>query len=379
MRSALTGGLFLCLHLLAGTAVADSGQPDVATEIRANEDALFDALRRKDVSRLQRLLAADFVLRAKPDVDRATWLRNAVALCWGDRMDVEDFRVATRGDTAIASFELTFYVDPSTCEPATLRSLITDVWVREAGEWRLRVRHSGPPPAAGVVGQFGVVPEPPPIWDINGELSFVAVGGNTSTNTLGLGADALHRRKRSTTRGSVAFVRSETAGVAQARSLLAQLRQGITLRERLEAFGQVVFAQDRFAGIDARTSLEAGLAHTMTLPRAQSLTAEGGLGYTIERRLAAEDLDFASARGAVRYAWKVRSNFEIADDFDVTADLEEARNWRSRNTAALTVAMTRLLSFRASHVTEYRNRPVEGFGRTDTRTAVALVLAVQRR
>jgi putative salt-induced outer membrane protein YdiY/ketosteroid isomerase-like protein len=379
MRSILTCGLFLGLHLFRAITVTAGQQPDITTEIRTRENALFDAVRTKDSQRLERLLAADFVLRAQPDVDRSTWLRNAVALCWGDRMDVEDFRVTMLGDTAVASFELTFYVDPGTCRPATLRSLITDIWVRDADEWRLRVRHSGPPPAAGVASQFGVVPEPPPAWDINAELSFVAVGGNTSTNTLGLGADALYRGERSTTRGSVAFVRSEAGGVAQARSLLAQLRQGMTLRERLEAFGQVVFAQDRFAGIDARTSLEAGIAHTVTLPRAQSLTAEGGLGYTIERRLAAEDLDFASARGSVRYAWKVLPNVEVAEDFDITADLEEARNWRSRNRAAVTMAMTRLLSFRASHVTEYRHRPVDGFGRTDTRTAIALVLAVQRR
>jgi putative salt-induced outer membrane protein YdiY len=365
--------------LMQGISAWAAPQPDIPSEIRGRETALFDALRAKDAVRLEQVLADDFVLRGKPDIDRATWLKNAVDLCWGDRMELDTFRATTVGDTVVATFELTFFVDPATCGPAILRSLITDVWVRDAGQWRLRVRHSGPPPEPGIAGQFGAVPEPPPTWDVSGELSFVAVGGNTSTNTLGLGADALYRGTGSTTRGTLGFVRSETGDVTQARSLLATVRHGKTVRERLEAFGQVSFGQDRFAGIDARTSAEAGLAYTTSLPRGQSLTTEGGLGYTIERRLEGEHLDFASATGSVRYAWKVRTGLEIAEDFNVVADLEDAANWRTRNIAALTVAMTRLLSFRASHVTEYRNRPVDGFGSTDTRSALALVLEVQRR
>lgn len=379
MRSVTTCFIAVLIHLVASTTVGAAPQRDIPSEIRDRETALFDALRAKDAARLERLLADDFVLRGKPDVDRAAWLRNAVGLCWGDRMDLDTFRATPADETVVATFELTFYVDPATCGPAILRSLITDVWVRDAGEWRLRVRHSGPPPEPGIAGQFGAVPEPPPTWDVNGELSFVAVGGNTSTNTLGLGTDALHRGHGTTTRGTVAFVRSETGDVTQARSLRATLRHGRSLRDRLEAFGQVSFGQDRFAGIDARTSAEAGVAYTMPLPRGQTLTAEGGFGYTIERRLEGENLDFANAAASVRYAWKVRTGLEIEEDFNLVADLEDAGNWRGRNSAALTIAMTRLLSFRASHVTEYRNRPVDGFGSTDTRTALALVLEFQRR
>jgi hypothetical protein len=47
--------------------------------------------------------------------------------------------------------------------------------------------------------------------------------------------------------------------------------------------------------------------------------------------------------------------------------------------ATLTVRLTSVLSLRASQAIEYRHTPVPGFGRSDIRTAVALVLSTAPR
>ena len=128
-----------------------------ASEIRASEEMLAKALHAAKSVPTGPLLAPDFVLRRTPDVDRDTWLRNAVGLCWGDRSDVPSFHARSLNGV-VATFERIFYVDPTTCRPSVLRSLITDAWVRQADRWQLQIRHAGArPQGSGVVTQYGIL------------------------------------------------------------------------------------------------------------------------------------------------------------------------------------------------------------------------------
>jgi putative salt-induced outer membrane protein YdiY len=366
------------LSILGSSRAA--GQDQTVIDIRARERALADAMHARDRRRIEELLASDFVLRGSPDIDRETWIHNALTLCWGDRSDIDAFQTREHDDIVVASFELTFYVEPTDCRSAVLRSLITDVWTRHPDGWRLDIRHSGPSPStdAGVGAQYGVVPQPPPSWVATGELSLVATGGNTSTRTIGLGGNVIHRSDGSSTRASIAFLSSESDDVTNARSLTAQARHGARMTERIELFGRGWYARDRFAGIDDRVVPEVGVAYTVSLGR-HALTVEGTIGLTFEQRLDATELQFVTATGATNYAWTIRPGSELSEDFRLVADAEVSANWRATSTTAASVTLTQLLSLKASHTLEYRNMPVAGFGRTDMRTGAALVFSWQRR
>jgi hypothetical protein len=186
---------FSAVLAVSASAQSASGEQSDSVDVRLLELSLVEALHARDRQRLEALLAQDYVLRGTPDIDRKTGLRNALELCWGDRSDLDDFRARRQQNVVIASFELTFYVDPSSCRAGVLRSLITDVWGREPGGWKLKVRHAGPSAAASgdIAAQYGVVPDPPPMWEADSEFSAVATGGNTSTRTIGLGAQVAHR------------------------------------------------------------------------------------------------------------------------------------------------------------------------------------------
>jgi len=360
-------------------AAAQAVSPDPATAFAVLERALADAMHAKDAERLDGLLAPDYVLRGSPDIDRATWLKNALALCWGDRSDISEFRARPYSGVVVTSFELTFFVDPDTCRPARLGSLITDVWVREGAGWRLQVRQSAPPPRGGIAAQYGAAPEVPPIWDARGELSFVATGGTTSVQTLGLGSRVTHRGAATTTLGSIAFLTSEADAVTNARSLTLLGRHGVRVDPRVELFGETSYARDRFAGIDHRTRAAAGAAYSAPLPRRHALTAEGTVGYTAENRLDATDRNFPTAAGTLRYRWSSVRGLEFTEDAGVIADLGTVKNWRGTSAAAFVVTLSRLVSFKVSQALEYRNDPVRGFGRTDLETTAALVVSLQRR
>jgi putative salt-induced outer membrane protein YdiY len=377
----------VCTAIVAMLARATPAQEPVqartgaAGEIRELEQALSDAMHRKDGGRIEGLLAPEYVMRGAPDIDRAAWIRNAVTLCWGERSDIDGFRVRLEADVAVASFELTFYVDPSSCRPALLRSLITDVWARRPEGWRLLLRHSGPAPPAGadLVTQYGTVPIPPPIWTATSEVSMVATGGNASTRTTGLAGSVTHRSQTTRTRFAADFVTAEADEVTRARTLTIGLRHGMRVGKQPELFISTAYSRDRFAGIIGRVTGEAGFVYAVRLPRPHTLTLDAGLGFTSEERVDPVDLQFATASGALHYTARVVPLAEFTQDLAVIADLGAARNWRGTSATALTVTLTRLLSLKASHAFEYRNTPVPGFKRADMRSSVAIVFSFERR
>jgi putative salt-induced outer membrane protein YdiY len=367
--------------VLAVSARAQTAEPSGDVDIRVLESSLFDALHARDRQQLESLLAADYVLRGAPDIDRETWLQNATKRCWGDRSDLDDFRARRHEGVVIASFALTFYVDPATCRAGVLRSLVTDVWVREADGWKLKVRHAGPPPAFpdDIAAQYGAVPDAPPTWEVGSEFSAVATGGNTSTRTIGLGAQLAHHSDGQKTEVNARFLTSQADAVTNARLLIVEGRHGFTVTEPLQVFGEASYTRDRFAGIDDRVTTTAGVAYAVSVPAPQTLALEGGLGWTVEQRLDGTSLRFATGTGALDYRWTIVPGTELREEAIFNADLESIKNWRTSNTTTLHVTLTRVLSLRASHAIEYRRTPVVGFGRSDMRTAVALVFSFARR
>lgn len=374
----ITCALVAMCWIDASAQPAERG-PDAAT-FAALERALFDALHRKDADALDRLLASDYVLRGAPDVDRATWLQNAVTHCWGDRSDLDGLAARPAGDAAIVSFVLTMYADPVTCEDAVIRSLITDVWERRDGEWRLALRHAGPVGASGdLARQYEVVPLPPPRWEIRWELSLVATGGNAETQTIGTAGELRYRRPLWETLAKASFVRTEAQQIESARSLSVDLRQSRKVSDRLELFGLASFLQDRFAGIDPRLAATAGAAYALVAAPPHALKLDLGVGATRETRLGGEHIAFATADLVVRYGLTLSDTSAFTSESGGTADLETAENWRLVQTLSFTAGLTGVLSLKISYAVKHLNLPVPGFEKTDTLASAALVLTFARR
>ncbi len=367
-RSAL---VLLALLWAAAPAAARQASGD-APEIRALEDALVQGLLRKDRAALDGLLAPDFVLRASPDVGRAAWLDNAVSLCWGDRADIEGFAVRALGDTQVATFVLTTNRDPVSCEPAVIRSVITDVWTRGDGGWRLALRQSGPA-TAKIEQQYTKVAPPPPRWSGRSGLSFVRTGGNTSTQTIGAGGELAWRPDPWRTRLRISFVRATTGGTENARSFTAELRQSHDFTPRLGAFAHTAYLRDTFAGIEHRVGADGGLAWTAVTAAPHELKVDAGIGYTHENRLAQPDRSFATGTLTLVYKLKLTPTSELQNDGSFTANLQQGRDWRFSNTAAVVVGLNGSLSVKLSYALNYLNEPVPGFKRADTVTSAALV------
>jgi putative salt-induced outer membrane protein YdiY len=364
-----TCALALILALSPGVLRAQA----VDADLRAAEQSLAAALVAKDEQAFARLLATDFFLRGTPNVDRATWIANALKLCWGDRVEITDFRVVQpAADSAIVTLVMTTNRDPATCEPAIVSSLITDIWRREPGGWRLGLRHSGPA-GTGVDTQFAKTDPPPPLFEGSTELSLVSSAGNSEISSLGFGGTLTWRPNPWKTDARVSFLRSETREVETARVFVASVRQARTLTARVDAFGRFEFLVDEFAGIDNRWTLDAGLGLTAVDNERHRLRFDAGVGYAHESRLTGADLDGALTNVAATYRWQFRQNAALDNLSLFTLSLDRAEDWRFRNSLALSAAMTRVFSLKVAHEVKYVNAPVEGFKKTDRILSAAIV------
>ncbi len=364
--------------LAALTPAVQPASAAPAPELPALEEALFRAMASHDREALEALLADDFVLRGNPDVARDEWLSNAVTLCWGERFSIDRPSVTGVDGAAVVSYVLTFYSDPATCAPGTLRSLVTDVWRREAAGWRLAVRHTGPLSAAGLTAQFESAEAPPPPLEARGELSFVSTGGNASTETFGLSGDVTRRAGRGTTSGRGRFVTAEADGIDSARSTMFQVRHGRRVSSRIELFGRGGYLRDLFAGVEHRVEGSGGVTFTVS-GRPHAFTIDAGLGMISETRLDVDDDRFATGTAGANYTWAISPTTSVAAEAAAIADLDEASNWRMSSDVSLLAGLNRVLSARLSFGTRYVNTPVPGFRRTDRTMSAALVIGYVRR
>lgn len=361
--------LTLLLALTPFIAFAQTLEQD----LRAAEEQLAAGLIDKDPATFARLLAPGFIMRGTPDVSRDAWMANALAMCWGKGFQISDFAIVDQSsDRAVVALLLTTEQDPVTCEPAIVRSLITDVWIREGGNWRLALRHSAPP-AESIAGQFAKVAPPPPRWEGSAEFSLVATGGNTDTQTLGAGTSVTWRPGAWTTTGRGAFVRSATADIVTAESSVIEIRTARALSPRAELFARGEYLVDRFSGIDSRSSVDAGFGWLVVDEAPHKLKVDVGLGATREARLAGDDVSFASATTSAIYTWQIAPTTTLTEQPLFTMALAEAGNWRFQNSLSVAVSMTRRLSIRLGHELRHLNRPVPGFQERDTILSAALV------
>jgi putative salt-induced outer membrane protein len=216
-------------------------------------------------------------------------------------------------------------------------------------------------------------PEPPPRWERKAELSLVSTGGNTDTQTLGLGASMAFRPGRWTTEARTAFVRSETNDIETAKSFVADVRESYALSTRVELFGRYGHLADPFAGIDRRSTVDGGAGYKLLLGPVHTFRADAGLGYTHENRAVGEDQSFTLANFGAAYKWQISKTADVTDSAIFTASLDDGDAWRFGNAFAVTAALTQVLSLKLSHDVKVNNSPVAGFERTDRLTSVALV------
>jgi putative salt-induced outer membrane protein YdiY len=221
-------------------------------------------------------------------------------------------------------------------------------------------------------------PPPPPKVEASGDFAFVGTSGNSSTHSIGLGAEYIRRPTNWEIRSKVAYIRNDSDSELTAESTAFLFRAARTVTERLSWFGEYDFLRDRFAGISARNDVVGGLSYLVVTTPRHSLSTNVGVGYSNEQRLAGDNLSTAIWTAGEAYKFKLSETAEITDDFNFNESLSNAGDWRIDHVVAVSAKLTSLLSLKVSNTVRYVHEPVVDFEPTDTITAIALVVRFKK-
>lgn len=216
-------------------------------------------------------------------------------------------------------------------------------------------------------------PPPPPELEGTAEFAFVGSTGNSSTQTIGVGGEFIYRPAPWEARVKTAYVRNESGDQLRAHSFVVTTRAQRMIGTGLSAYGQYGYQRDRFAGILARNTIEAGLVYTWINEARHTLIVDGGYGYAKERRLTSNNLSTAVVGTGGSYTLRLSATSTLSEDGRFVFSVRDGDDWRYVNTSALTATVTTLLSLKLSNMVRYVHRPALGFEATDIVTSVALV------
>jgi putative salt-induced outer membrane protein YdiY len=188
-----------------------------------------------------------------------------------------------------------------------------------------------------------------------------------------LGGEYITRPGPWVLRAKTAYIRNKSEDELKAETFAVLGRATRALTSRLSAFGEYGYLHDRFAGIESRNTVGGGVTFALVRPRPHELEVDGALGYAHENRVVGESISGAEAGTGVRYKLTVSETADITDELNFSFSLSEARDWRMRNTVALTAKVTTVFSLKISNNVRYVHTPPEAFETTDVITSVALV------
>ena len=223
-----------------------------------------------------------------------------------------------------------------------------------------------PPPAP-------TPPPPPPPREGTAEFSFVGTSGNAETSAIGLGGEYIVRRAPWTFRAKVGYVRNQSEGELKAEAFRGVLRTSRTITDRLSAFGEYGFLHDRFAGIEARNTIDGGVTFAVVRPAPHQLDVDAALGYAHENRVLGDNVSSAQALTGARYKFLISETADVSDEVRLSFSLSDGSDWRGDNVVALTVKVATIFSLKVSNNVRYVNAPAAGFETTDVITSIALV------
>ena len=205
-------------------------------------------------------------------------------------------------------------------------------------------------------------------------LSYLATTGNSSSQTAGL--DLLFKRKFDSWGLEVAanYLRAEQNGVETAKKLFFGARGTRALSADLDLFLAGSYLQDRFAGLDPRLLASGGVAYKLLKGPEHELAFDLGLTWTSDNLVGDGSTSYAGALVGARYGWNISKTAKLTENLAFYPSFQDTSNWRIESTTGLQAAISTTTALKLTYGYRYANLPVAGFGKTDTQTAVSLVI-----
>ena len=218
-------------------------------------------------------------------------------------------------------------------------------------------------------------------WSDKGSLSYVAVGGNATSSSLGFSNEYKYLWSDATFAFNVGGVQVSTttytrsaSGPSLAAATVAN--QGTTLKgtdsyfatfrydqkvtERLGWFGSAGWERNIPAGLDARVSGLAGLGYWWVKEDRTKVFTDAGLGYTKETLVfspVGTDSGFSTVHLGAKVEQKLYANSLFSSALNVSDSLKESSNYLAVWRNAFTTTLSSRLALKVGYDVTYKNKP----------------------
>lgn len=210
-------------------------------------------------------------------------------------------------------------------------------------------------------------------WSGSAGLSFLATSGNSDTSSLGIEVTVKRKPAPWGIDISALAVRAGTDGVTTAERLVGRARGERELSEYWGVFVGASAEKDRFAGLDLRGVLEAGVNFKALPGPRHELSFDAGATFTREELTSGGDRDFAGALAGVSYAWVPMEGARLSQRLVAYPNFDNSRDWRVVAETALQASLTKRFALKLGYLLRYDHEPPPTFGSTDTSTTASLM------
>lgn len=218
---------------------------------------------------------------------------------------------------------------------------------------------------------------PPPVepsrWTGSVSIGAGQQSGNTERTNLTAGFDAT--RKTAQDRFSLRFLHNyakEEQNVTT-RSYFAAGKYDYFFTTRFYGYIGIELLKDKVKNLNLRASLGPGVGYQFWDDAVKSLSAEAGLAYFSEDLAEGEDRDWITARLAGSLSYRVLDTVIFTDQLVLYPSLENAKDFKLRNEAALTSPLAAGWSLKLANILDHDSNPPEDIERNDWYSTLALL------
>jgi putative salt-induced outer membrane protein YdiY len=212
------------------------------------------------------------------------------------------------------------------------------------------------------------------LWDTQIGASFVGTSGNSETSSTG--ADfALHRRWSVwQIESAAAAIRTSDHDVRTAERYLGLFRGQRKLSSLVALSSGIKLERDRFAGMDLRSILDAGLSWALVRAPAWTLDGITAVAWNHEQPTIGPDRN--DPVGLLQLASRVplSAAAETTQRLTYYPNFRHTNAYRSEAELAAQAAMNSRLALKIGYLWRYSNAPVVGFKKADNTTTASVVL-----
>lgn len=210
-------------------------------------------------------------------------------------------------------------------------------------------------------------------WDLKLGLSYLGTSGNSRTSSTGLSAAYENSWGDWKMQAFASALRATDRGQKSAERFLAGARADVAVRKELALTSGLAWERDRFAGINARSIVDAGLKWTPQPNNSLVLSALVAASYTREEQVGAASKSFLGAVAKADAAYAISESAKSTLNVAVYPNFETAAAWRAASAAGLQASLSSQLALKLTYEYRYNNRPPASFRKTDTATMLSLV------